>query len=180
MGRADPSHLVVGHLQRPHGIRGEVFVFPLTDHPESVFAPGVVLLLGEEHENEPNPDLPPLRVDSVRPFQKGILVCFGGVYGRDEAGSLRGRYLFQEIDQLIPLTEDEVYYHQLLNMTVVTVAGEEVGSVVEVYELSPADLLEVHGGRGILMIPYQEHIVVDVDMEGGRIAIDPPAGLLDL
>ena len=48
MGRVDPDFLVVGHLNKPHGTKGELFVWPLTDHPESIYAPGVVLLLGEE------------------------------------------------------------------------------------------------------------------------------------
>jgi 16S rRNA processing protein RimM len=180
MGREDPRHLVVGHLNKPHGTKGEFFVWPLTDHPESVFAPGVVLLLGEEHENEPNPDLPRLRVESVRSFKKGVLVCFGGVDSRTQAELLRGRYLFQATDQLVPLQEGEFYYHDLLGMTVATVDGVEVGSVAEVFELSPADLLEVHGPTGIVMIPYLDHIVVQVDAAQRRIVIDPPDGLLDL
>ncbi len=180
MGREAPSHLVVGHLNKPHGTKGEFLVWPLTDHPESVFAPGVVLLLGEEHDDEPNPDLPPLRVESVRPFQKGLLVRFGGVEDRNQAELLRGRYLFRKTDQLVPLEEGEFYYHELLGMTVVTVDGEVVGSVAEVYDISPADLIEVHSEGRILMIPYLDHIVVRVDADTRQIIIDPPDGLLDL
>lgn len=180
MGRRDPSHLVVGHLNKPHGTKGEFYVWPLTDHPERVFAPGVVLLLGEESDDEPNPDLPPLRVESSRPFQRGVLVKFGGVEDRNEAEILRGRYLFQAIGDLAPLQEGEVFYHQLLDMEVVTVDGEFVGSIVEVFEAGPADLLEVRGPRGLVMVPYRPEIVVAVDVEEGVMVIDPPEGLLDL
>jgi 16S rRNA processing protein RimM len=180
MGRRDPSHLVVGHLNKPHGIKGEFFVWPLTDHPESVFAPGVVFSLGGEKDEEPNPDLPPLRVESCRPFQKGLLVRFGGVDDRNQAELLRGRYLFLPIEEVEPLGEGEVFYHQLLDMTVSTVDGEVIGSVVEVFEMQPADLLEVHGTRGIVMIPFRPEIVVEVDIEAGRLVVDPPEGLLDL
>jgi len=65
-------------------------------------------------------------------------------------------------------------------MKVLTVDGSEVGSVVEVYELGPADLLEVHGPRGTVMIPYRPEIVVSVDVDALEIVIDPPDGLLDL
>jgi 16S rRNA processing protein RimM len=180
MGRRDPSHLVVGHLNKPHGTRGEFYVWPLTDHPERVFAPGVVLLLGEESDDEPNPDLPPLRVVSARPFQRGVLVQFGGVEDRNEAEMLRGRYLYQAIADVAPLEEGEVFYHQLLDMDVVTVGGERVGSIVEVFESAPADLLEVRGPRGLVMVPYRPEIVVAVDVEEGVMVIDPPEGLLDL
>ena len=180
MGREDPRYLVVGHLNKPHGTKGEFFVWPLTDHPEGVFVPGVVLLLGEEEANEPNPDLPPLRVDTVRPFQRGLLVHFGGVEDRNQADLLRGRYLFQSVEELAPLGEGELFYHQLLEMSVFTGEGENLGRVVEVFELSPSDLLEVRGPRGVIMVPFANHIVVDVDVEERRIVIDPPEGFLDL
>ena len=180
MGRADPRYLAVGHLNKAHGTKGEFFVWPLTDHPESVFVPGVVLLMGEVADSEPSPDLPPLRIESVRPFQQGVLVCFGGVDSRSQAESLRGRYLYQAIEQLQPLAEGEIFYHQLLNMDVVTVDGTAVGTVTEVFELAPTDLLEVRGEGGVVMIPYVDHIVVEVDVNENRLVVDPPDGLLDL
>jgi 16S rRNA processing protein RimM len=180
MGRRDPSHLVVGHLDKAHGTRGELYVWPLTDHPERVFAPGVVLFLGDGSAEEPDPDLPPLRVDTTRPFQRGVLVQFGGVDDRNQAELLRGRYLYLPIDEVAPLEEGEVFYHQLLDMEVVTVNGDAVGTVREVFELGPADLLEVRGARGTVMIPYRPEIVIEVDPEAGRMVIDPPEGLLDL
>jgi 16S rRNA processing protein RimM len=180
MGREDPRYLVVGQLTKPHGIQGEIYVWPLTDHPESVYAPGVVLSLGEESDDQPDPDLPPLRVVAARPFQRGVLVRFGGVDDRSQAELLRGRYVFRPTAELEPLREGEVYYHQLVGLDVVTVDGDALGRVTEVYELQPADLLEVSGGRGQLMIPYLGHIVVEIDVAGGRIVVDPPEGLLDL
>jgi ribosomal 30S subunit maturation factor RimM len=44
----DPAYLVVGHLSKPHGTRGELVVWPLTDRPDEVFAPGRRLLLGTD------------------------------------------------------------------------------------------------------------------------------------
>ena len=180
MGRQDPTHLVVGHLAKSHGTRGEIFVHPLTDHPEQTFLPGVVLLLGNAADDAPNPDLPSLRVEASRPHQRGWLVTFGGVEDRTSADLLRGRYLYRDIEDLEPLEEGEVFYHQLLQMTVATVEGREVGRVVEVYEVGPADLLEVRGAEGTVMVPYRAEIVRLVDVEAGRIVIDPPEGLLDL
>jgi 16S rRNA processing protein RimM len=180
MGREDPRFLVVGHLSKPHGTKGELFVWPLTDHPESVFAPGVVLLLGGEDQNAPDPDLPPLRIEGARPFRRGMLITFGGVDDRDQAELMRGRYLFRSADELEPLAEGEVFYHQLLDMRVVTVDGVDLGRVSEVYELRPAHMLEVTGDHGQKMIPFLEHIVVEIDADAGRLVIDPPDGLLDL
>lgn len=171
---------MVGHLNKPHGTKGEIFVWPLTDHPGSVFSPGVVLSLGAMADDEPDPDLPPLRVESTRPFQRGLLVRFGGVDDRNRAEVLCGRYLFQSIEDLEPLAEGEMFYHEIVGMTVRTVDGDEVGTVTQIYELKPADLLEVRGSRGVVMVPYRSEIVVEVDADEGTIVIDPPEGLLDL
>ena len=62
-------------------------------------------------------------------------------------------------------------------------AGEAaLGSwvLVEVYELRPADLLEVRGPERTYHIPFLRSIIRDVDVASGRLVVDPPAGLLDL
>jgi 16S rRNA processing protein RimM len=180
MGRQDPSFLAVGHLNKPHGTKGELFAWPLTDRPESVYVPGTVFHSSSAEGAQPDPDLPPLRLTSVRPFKRGFLVSFGGVHDREGSERLQGRYLFKEMATLEPLAEGEVFYHQLLGMEVVTKEGEALGEIAEVYELRPADLLEVHGPKGDVMIPFLSHIVIEVDTEVGRMVIDPPDGLLDL
>ena len=180
MGQKDPTHLVVGHLTRPHGTKGDFLCSVLTDYPESVFASGVVLSLGGENDHAPNPDLPPLRIESVREHPKGALVTFGGITDRTSAELFQGRYLYLSMEEVEPLAEGEIFYHQLLGMAVETVGGETIGTVQEVYELGSTDLLEVSGGKGTLMIPYQPEIVLNVDVSASRIVIDPPDGLLDL
>lgn len=179
-GSPDPRFLVVGHLNKPHGTKGEMFAWPLTDYPESVYAPGVDLFLGDAEGREPDPEFAPLRIEAVRPFRNGYLICVEGVHDRNEAEALRGRYLLRPIESLAPLQEGEVFYHQLLGMEVVTKDGKRLGEIVEVYELRPAHMLEVRGPEGDFMIPYLSHIVVEVDAEARRMVIDPPEGLLDL
>ncbi|MDH5589794.1 MAG: ribosome maturation factor RimM [Gemmatimonadota bacterium] len=180
MDRAAPSYLVVGFLGKPHGTHGEFLATLLTDHPESVFAPGVVLYLGRGDDDEPNPDLPPLTVTEARPVQRGCIVAFSGIEDRNEAEAYQGCYLFRPVAELAPLEEDEVFYHQLLGMRVVTVDGSEVGTVTEVFDTAPSDLIQVSDGEREVLIPFQRRIVTDVDIEAGVLVIDPPEGLLDL
>jgi 16S rRNA processing protein RimM len=176
----EPAHLVVGFVNRPHGVKGELFIRSLTDHPEDVFVPGVVLRSGGRDSEAPDPDAPPLRVESVRPFQGGFLVHFGGVRDRNDADGFRGLYLYAARDLLPPLDEGEVFHFQLRGMRVETRSGEEVGRIQEVYELMPHDLLEVRTTRGSVLIPFQDDVVVEIHREEGRVVIDAPEGLLDL
>lgn len=182
MSRGDTpvDYLVVGHIERPHGTRGEVAVRVLTDHPEDVYRPGVVLRGGRDG-HAPDPDFPPLRIDAARPVPGGQLVVFGGVGDRDTAESLRGTYLMAHRDELTPLADDEVYLHDLEGLEVRTVEGERVGDILCVYDLQPAPLLEIRRtGGGTVMLPYRREFVPELDVLAGWLVIDPPAGLLEL
>lgn len=177
--RPDPEVLVVGHVTKPHGTKGEVFVWPLTDSPDQVFAPGTEMLLGngEGHVSTPESWV---QVGSQRPFKRGVLVRFEGYGDRTAVEPLAGRYLLVPIERLEPLREDEVFYHQLLGLRVVTKAGDDVGVVREVYETEPAPLLEVRGDGKVHLIPFTRRVVRNVDPDGGQLVIQPPAGLLDV
>jgi len=175
-----PEHLVVGHLAKPHGTRGELFVWPLTERPEAVFGEGAEVLLGDEAGGvgaEPER----LVVERSRPFKRGLLVKFEGLEDRNAVEPLVGRYLVLPVDELEPLEEGELFYHQLLGLEVVTVGGEVVGRVREVYETEPVHLLEVKRADGKLrLIPFAARLVRSVELEAGRLVIDPPPGLLEI
>lgn len=178
-GRKTPEHLVVGQVTKPHGTKGEVFVWPLTEHPDEVFADGRELLLGDTEGTLGDEPLS-LTVEGSRPFKRGLLVRLEGYGDRTSVTPMSGRYLLVPAGELAPLEEDEVYYHQLLGLEVVTVEGEVVGQVREVYETEPAHLLEVKGAERLHLIPFVKRIVKKVDLEAGRLIIKPPPGLLDI
>lgn len=177
----EPSHLVVGHVTKPHGTKGEVFVWPLTDNVLEVFAEGRGLLVGDEHGKLDGEFAEPLFIESAREFKRGVLVKFKDLHDRSAVEEFAQRYLLSPVSELAPLEEDELYYHQLLGMKVVTKDGQTVGNVREVYETEPAHLLEVKSEDGKLhLIPFAERIVKKVDVESGAIVIAPTPGLLEI
>ncbi len=77
--------------------------------------------------------------------------------------------------------EDAWYEKDLVGLSVVTVAGEPVGKVVALDPRPTQDLLVVRltdGREGL--VPFVAALVPQVDVAGGRVVIDPPAGLFDL
>lgn len=175
----EPEYLVVGHLKKPHGTKGEVFVWPLTEDPEEIFAVGEEIILGDA-EGMPGDSPLTLEVEQIRPFKGGYLIRWADHGDRTSVTPFGGRYLLVPIDRVPPLAEDEVHYHQLLGLQVVTQEGEVVGEVREVYETEPAHLLEVVGGDKSRLIPFVKEIVREIDLEGGRLVIEPPPGLLEI
>jgi 16S rRNA processing protein RimM len=176
-----PTHLVVGHVTKPHGTKGEIFVWPLTDNMDEVFAEGRALLVGDQQGALDPEYADPVIVETTRPFKRGLLVKLAGRDDRDAVEELAQRYLLAPLEALKPLEEDEVYYHQLLGMQVVTSEGQVVGGVREVYETYPAHMLEVKSDEGkVHLIPFADRIVKKVDVENGQIVIKPTPGLLDI
>lgn len=162
---------VVGRIGRPHGVRGEVTVQVRTDSPEERFTAGAQLGAGAGHT---------LTVDTVRPHAGHLLVRFAGVTDRAAAVELRGVLLTVEIADLPGSDDpDEFYDHQLEGLTAVGPDGAELGTVREVMHAPASDLLVVKTDRGEVLVPFVRAIVPEVDLPGGRVVLDPPAGLLD-
>ena len=180
MGRGEPTHLVVGQITKPHGIRGEVVVRALTDHPGGIFAPGVVLFPAMDGGVHPDPARPPLRIEGVRPFRGGFLVKFEDCPDRTAADTLRRTELVVPADRVAPRQDGEVFYHELPGLRVEDTEGGDVGRVVEVFEAEPHVLLEVRTRRGSVLIAFVSDVVVDIQLDQRRLVVDPPPGLLEL
>lgn len=181
MAESPPPFLVVGHLNKVHGIRGELFVWSLTDRAEDVFHPGATFRLGDGDAQPMDVPVRSLTIESVRPYRTGWLVRFEEVEDRTQAEFLAGSYLLQPFAEVDAPEEGEYFYHELLGATVATGDGTVVGTVREVYELAPSHMLEVtRPGRPSLLVPLSRPIVTSVERDPLRIVIDPPDGLLDL
>lgn len=174
-----PGFLIVGTVQKPHGIKGELFVRLETDRPDAVFSAGRALVLGDR-EGRPSDDL--LTVERARAFKGGMLVKAAGIGARTpDLDELRGRTLLIPRDQAAPPEEDEVFYHDLLGMRVVTEAEGEVGIVGEVYDAPAGPMLSVRReGAKELLIPFVREMIRRVDAAEKVLELDLPVGLLEL
>ncbi len=175
-----PTELViVGRLRRPHGVRGELVVEPITDAPAALFAAGHRLFVGDAN-GDPLPDAGSLTVRDARTRPDGMLVVtFDEIAGRDEAASWAGRYLLVPQAEVEPPKPGEVWVHELVGMRVLLPSGEPVGDVVEVYELPQGLALEVRHGESTSLVPFVDAFVPEVRREARELVITPPAGLLE-
>lgn len=164
--------VVVARVGKPHGLKGEVTVRVHTDVPEERFAAGAVLRTDPE-------DRGPLTVRTARVHRGIWLLGFEGATDRNAAEALRGTRLLTEPD---PGDDDDAWYEdELVGLAVVTVDGAEVGTVAGLQDRPAQDLLELTlAGGGTAYVPLVEEIVPEIDLEAGRVVIDPPPGLLEL
>jgi 16S rRNA processing protein RimM len=172
-GPAWDDLVLVGTIARPHGLRGQVVVNPVTDFPEERF------IVGAHFWTKSGNGLSTLQVESVR-FQSGRpVVGFAGHERIEQAETLAGRELRIHEAALLPLTDGIFYHHQLVGCAVVTRDGLPIGTVVRV-EGAGGSLLVVKGNAGEVLIPLAEEICTSIDITGRRIEVVAPEGLLDL
>jgi len=169
-------HVVVGRLRKPHGLKGDCNLFPLTDDPATIFAPGqqiwVVDLAGDTVAG-------PLTVERSREYHREWLVKFAGVESRDALEPFRAHFLAVPPDQLSPLGADEVYLHELDGFSVRLPDETPLGLVSAVYELPAGIMIEVQGPKREFLLPYKKEFVQQVDRAARRLVVTPPVGLLD-
>jgi 16S rRNA processing protein RimM len=172
-----PTHLAVGLLKKPHGVKGDALVYPMTDEPESVFRAGRRLWV---LDREGRPTLTSLVVRRGRAYQRAWLVHFEGIDGRAELDALRERHLAIEIGEARPLEPGEFYLHELVGLAVERHLGGAVGTVTRVAEAPSGVLLEVKGEGREHLVPFVPGVIRRVDREQRVVVIDPPEGLLEL
>ena len=173
------DEVVVARIGKPHGLRGEVTVQLHTDDPETRFAVGSTIAT----QADAGTGVPKtLTIRSTRVHQGVWLLGFEQIPDRTGAESLRGIRLVIDAADLEPGGDDDGWYEdELRGLAVHTADGARIGEVTRL-EMGPAqDLLVVAlDSGGDAYLPFVEAIVPEVDVEGGRVVVDPPEGLLEL
>jgi len=186
--------LVVGHIGKPHGVRGEVLVTVRTDEPEERFVAGSVFTTEVPRDRRVSTGpaavspgfeykVPPeLTLESLRWHQGRAIAQFEGVHDRNVAEALRGVLLQVDSSTVAPTGDpDEFHDHELAGLSVVSVDGTELGTVDRIDHAPASDLIMMRKtGGGTALIPFVTAMVPAVDVAGGRVVVDLPEGLLDL
>jgi len=167
--------LVVGRIVRAHGIRGEVSVEVRTDDPDSRFTAGSVFRTDPAVSG-------PLTLLGARWHQGRLLATFKEIPDRNAAEAARGTSLLVDVsDDERSEDPEEFYDHQLVGLAVFDVTGGRVGTVSEVLHNPHQELLAIRDDSDAeVLVPFVSAIVVEIDIEHGRLVIDPPPGLLNL
>ena len=167
--------VIVGRIRRSHGVKGVVVVETMTAGAEDVFSAGKELVAGTvKGEAVVPPSM--LRIEMAEPFMGGYRVQFAEITDRNEADRWRNRYVLADRSELPEPGEDEIYLHDLVGLTVHDTAGTEIGQVEAYYELPHDVMVEVARKDDSVMVPYR--FVTEVDLEGKRLVVAPPEGLL--
>jgi 16S rRNA processing protein RimM len=142
----------VGKVGKPHGLAGAFVVEEASDDSDR-FAVGATLLVGGQ---------PTRVVESKRAGGRPVI--------RVDRNVERGAPIEVERSDLPEPEEGEYYAFQLVGLEVEEAGGAQLGRVAKISSGPANDVLELDSG---LALPLVDACVREVDLEGGRILVEP-------
>ena len=167
------SLIRVGFVSGTHGLHGAVRL--RIDNPDSDVmqrANRLTLIVGGMQRV--------YKVTAVQAANRATFrVTFDGIDAIEQAEALRGAIVMIDKSELPPTAPGEFYYYQAIGCEVLTITGQRIGAVVEVFSGGANDVLVVREADNEVLVPVIEDVVKSIDLRARVITVDPVPGLLD-
>lgn len=166
------DRILLGVVAAPHGVRGLVRIRSFTDDPMAIGSYGP---LSDETGSRS------WRIEALSAVKGAVLARVNGVADRTAAEAIRGLRLYVAREALPATGEQEWYEADLIGLPAVGRDGRDWGKVIGFHDFGAGLTMEVSGdaaSRGSLMLPFNDATVPEIDVAGGKVVVDPPAGLL--
>lgn len=165
--------ITIGRVVKTHGVKGEVKIEPLTDHPgrfEKLQRVFLVPPKGKQKE---------CTVRGVRYLNDAPLLQLEGYDTPEQARELNGWLVQLPEEEAVPLPEGQYYWFELIGMDVESEAGERLGKIVDIFETGSNDIYVMKAGKREIYLPATKEVVRQVDRKAKRMVIHVLDGLLD-
>lgn len=160
-------------MLKPHGVRGEVKVEPLTPDPERFQELSRLFATTADGTRQT------LTIENVRVVADGVLLKFAEFQSPEAAAALRGTMLEIPRSEARQAPPGEVLYADMIGLTALDAdTGEPIGRVKAIVTAG-SDLLELDTPHGDILIPWVPEFVGKPDLEAGTVPITTIPGLLE-
>ena len=165
------SHFKIGIITKPHGIRGEIRVYPTTGFPERFkFLTGMEIMVGSNFE--------PYKVLSARTAKGMAYIKLCGINDRTAVEKFIGDNIYISESQALPLLENEYFERDLIGMEVVKEDGESIGHVSKILYTPANDVYVIQTANGsAFMIPAIKEVIKDVSVANSKMVVRLIEGL---
>jgi 16S rRNA processing protein RimM len=156
--------VVMGRVSAPHGVKGWIKVQPFTQDMDGLLDyPQWWLGTGGEWRA--------YRVAEATVNGKTVIASLEGFADREAAAAVKGAEVAVPRDSLPGNRAGEYYWSDLLSMEVVNTRNEPLGQVAKLMDTGPHTVLVLQGEKELL-VPFVEHVIRNVDLDGRRIVAD--------
>ena len=166
--------LQVGVITSPHGVRGEVKVFPTTDDVTRFKKLKEVIL--EEKRGQRT-----LAIEQVKFFKNMVILKFKEFNNINEVEKYKNAELYVTREDAIDLEEGEYFICDLIGLDVVDEDSNVIGKLTDVLQSAANDVYEITDNSGKThLFPAIKECVLNVNLDEGRMYVHVMKGLMDL
>jgi len=163
------EYFVVGYVLKPQGLKGEIKVKTLTDHPDRFDDLDKVFL------KERDDVYRAVNIVGRRYMKESVILLLEGVVGKDQAECLRGRSLWIPRSMTKPLSKNSYFIADIIGCKVEFEEGNCIGVITDVLKTGSNDVFVVVNDKKETLIPALKKIVTTVDIDHMRIVINSDA-----
>ena len=166
--------ITLARVVKTQGRHGEVAVELHSDIPDRLHQGLKLTALAEDGSRRD------LKIEDAWPHKDFLVLKFAGVESISDAEPLVRSELQVPLSERAPLEEGAAYVSDLVGCELFD-HGRSVGKVADVrFGAGEAPLLVIGAGKSELEIPFAQAFLVRVDLEGKRIEMNLPEGLLEV
>lgn len=161
---AELDLFTIGQIVAPHGVRGDVRIYPDTDFPKRFLKMKYGYIDGKKYE-----------VESARLHKRVVLMKFVGVDDRNAAELLVKKDLQVPREDLVPLQKGQHYIYDILGSAVYDLQDHELGKLTDVLRTGSNDVYVVTAddGKETLLAAIPD-VIKSIDESDKKIIVDPP------
>lgn len=165
------DRLRVGVITSPHGVHGEVNVFPTTDDPKRFLDLKKIYL-------DTKKELIECEIKSVKFFKNMVILSFTGMDDRNAIEKFRQCDLLIDREDAMELGEDEYFICDLIGLDIIDEDGKKIGVLKDVMTSAANDVYVVEKNDDEeLLIPAIRDCILDTNLEEGYIRVHLLPGL---
>jgi 16S rRNA processing protein RimM len=174
MSAATQEFITIARVVKSQGRHGEVAAELHTDFPEKFAERKKLFALDADGKRRE------LQLESHWLHKSYVVLKFAGVGSIDHAEALVGSEIQVPRELRAEIEADAAYVSDLVGCEVFD-HGRAIGSVKDVqFGAGEAPLLVVSEGARELLIPFAQEFVAGIDIQGKRVEMKLPAGMLEL
>lgn len=166
------GNLEIGQIVNTFGIKGFVKVNPFVDDILRFDDLKKVYIKKQKVLKE-------LEVEEVKYHKNMVLVKFKGIDRVEEAETLRNLYLEVDRENAIDLQEGEYFIADLLGLDVITVEGNTLGKLEDIFNTGSNDIYVVKDELGKqILLPAISEVIKEINIEEKKILVHLLEGLI--
>ncbi len=168
-------------IGRPHGVKGEVTLWPENPESDNVKALKEVIIAPPTAAGNSGGES--CQVLAVKKVGTHYAASLAGVTSREAAALLTGKHLWADLDSLSPCGEDEFYLNDIMGFLLKdSTTGQTIGpiSAIADYPQGPYLVVQKAAAGGEIEIPWQVAYLVEISFEKHEVVLALPEGFNEL